>query len=115
LAPLPEKVADRDPVVPDVVSSWSAMPMDERYFPAVSALDDRLVIEGSAENVCSPVMAWTATRRVADVAVTSELVREVEDDVLTWVAAVSTGFTEETPSYAASEPDMPAPAPIVNV
>ena len=37
------------------------------------------------------------------------------DDALIRVAAVSTGFTEETPSYAAMTPDMPAPVPILNV
>ena len=47
--------------------------------------------------------------------VTSEGVLEVLDEALTRVAAVSTGFTEETPSYATSEPDMPAPVPILNV
>ena len=114
MVPLPEKVAVRDPVVPDVVWSWSAMPIDDRYFPAGSMLCARLVIDLSAENVWLPVMAWTATSRVA-AEVVSELVREDVDDELTKVAAASTGLTEETPSYATSEPDMPVPVCVLKV
>ena len=57
MAPLPEKVAVRVPVVPDVAWTWSAMPIDDRYFPSGSMLCDRLVIDEGDENVCWPVMA----------------------------------------------------------
>jgi len=114
LLPLPEKVAAREPVDPDAAWTWSAIPIDDRYFPSGSMLCDRLVIDESAAKVWLPVMAWTATRRVAADVVT-ELVRDVLDEELTKVAAVSTGFTEETPSYATSEPDMPVPVCVLKV
>ena len=57
MVPLPEKEADRDPVVPDVARTWSAIPIDDRYWPSTSRLCDRLVIDRSAVNVWLPVMA----------------------------------------------------------